>query len=142
LFDVYMGGGAKPRSEMKLQGEITMRFMSLIKADENQGTPPQALMDAMGHLIEESTKAGNLIDTGGLAPTAMSTRVRLSGGNLSVVDGPFSETKELVGGYAVMEFKSKEEAVEAAKQFLELHKKHWPEFEGECEVRQIFGPND
>jgi hypothetical protein len=127
---------------MKLQGEITMRFMSLIKADENQGTPPQALMDAMGHLIEESTKAGNLIDTGGLAPTAMSTRVRLSGGNLSVVDGPFSETKELVGGYAVMEFKSKEEAVEAAKQFLELHKKHWPEFEGECEVRQIFGPND
>jgi hypothetical protein len=119
-----------------------MRFMSMIKADENQGNPPQALMDAMGRLIEESIKAGILIDTGGLAPTAMSTRVRLAHGNISVVDGPFSETKELVGGYAVMEFNSKEEAVEAAKQFLDLHKKHWPEFEGECEVRQIFGPND
>ena len=119
-----------------------MRFMSLVKSAENQGTPPQALMDAMGHLIEESVKAGILIDTGGLAPTAMSTRVRLSGGNLTVVDGPFSEAKELVGGYAVMDFNSKEEAIEAAKQFLELHTKHWPEWEGECEVRQIFGPND
>ena len=119
-----------------------MRFMSFVKAAENQGTPPQALMDAMGHLIEESMKAGVLIDTGGLAPTAMSTRIRLSGGNLTVVDGPFSEVKELIGGYAVMEFNSKEEAIEAAKQFLELHTKHWPEWEGECEVRQIFGPND
>jgi hypothetical protein len=99
-------------------------------------------MDAMGQLIEESTKAGTLIDTGGLAPTATSTRVRVSGGNITVVDGPFSEAKEVVGGYAVMEFKSKEEAIEAAKQFLELHKKHWPEWTGECEVRQIFGPND
>ncbi len=89
-----------------------MRFMSFVKAAENQGTPPQALMDAMGHLIEESMKAGVLIDTGGLAPTAMSTRIRLSGGNLTVVDGPFSEAKELIGGYAVMEFNSKEEAIE------------------------------
>lgn len=119
-----------------------MRFMSLVKAAENQGTPPQALMDAMGQLIEQSMKAGSLIDTGGLAPTASSTRVRLSGGRLTVVDGPFSETKELIGGYAIMEFNSQEEAIEAAKQFLELHTTHWPEWEGECEVRQIFGPND
>ena len=119
-----------------------MRFMSLVKSAENQGQPPQALMDAMGQLIEDSLKAGILIDTGGLAPTSMSTRVRLSKGNLTVVDGPFSEAKEVVGGYAVTEFKSKEEAIEAAKQFMELHTKHWPGWEGECEVRQIFGPND
>jgi len=119
-----------------------MRFMFLVKADENQGTPPQALMDAMGPYIEEAMKAGTLIDTGGLAPGAMSTRVRLAGGNLTVVDGPFSEAKEVVGGYAVMEFNSKEEAIEAAKQFLELHIKHWPGWEGASEVRQIFGPND
>ena len=119
-----------------------MRFMFLVKADENQGTPPQALMDAMGRYIEESAKGGSLVDTGGLAPAAMSTRVRLSGGKLTVLDGPFSEAKELVGGYAIMEFKSKEEAIEEAKEFLELHKTHWPEWQGESEVRQVFGPND
>ncbi|HTE85942.1 MAG TPA: YciI family protein [Dehalococcoidia bacterium] len=119
-----------------------MRFMSLVKGAENQGTPPQALMEAMGELIEKSMKAGVLIDTGGLAPSAMSTRVRLSGGRYTVVDGPFAETKELVGGYAIMELNSREEAIEAAKEFLDLHTAHWPEWVGECEVRQIFSPND
>lgn len=119
-----------------------MRFMSMIWTDETQGPPPQALMDAMGPLMEEGFKSGTLIDTGGLSPAATSTNVRTSGGNITVVDGPFSEAKELVGGYAIMEYKSKEEAIEAAKQFLELHAKHWPEWVGGCEVRQIFGPND
>jgi hypothetical protein len=137
-----MDAGRRAESEITKQGEIAMRFMSFIKADENQGPPPQALMDAMGGLIEEAMKAGTLVDTGGLAPAADGIRVQLSGGKITVVDGPFSEAKELVGGYAVMNFNSKEEAVESAKQFLELHKKHWPEFQGACEVRQIFGPND
>ena len=119
-----------------------MRFMSIIKAADNQGTPPQALMDAMGELIERSTNSGLLVDTGGLAPTSMGTRVRLSGGRLTVLDGPFSESKEVIGGYAVVECNSQEEAIAAAKEFLQLHARYWPEWEGECEVRQIFGPAD
>jgi hypothetical protein len=72
----------------------------------------------------------------------MSTRVRLSRGQISKIDGPFTEAKEIVGGYAVLEFKSKEEAIEGAKRFMELHKKYWPGWEGETEVRQVIGPED
>jgi hypothetical protein len=68
--------------------------------------------------------------------------VRVSQGRLTVMDGPFTETKEVVGGYAVMEFKSKQEALDSAVQFMELHRKHWPGWEGETEVREIFGPED
>jgi hypothetical protein len=75
----------------------------------------------------------------GLAPTAASARVRLSRGKLTVTDGPFTEAKEVVGGYAVFELKSKQEAVDAAVRFMELHKQHWPGWEGETEVREIFG---
>ena len=120
-----------------------MRFMMLVKHAENQGRPPQELIDAMSSLHEEATRAGTIIDSGGLAPTAMSSRVRLSGGQLSVLDGPFTETKEVVGGYAQFEFKSKAEATEAAVRFMELHQKYWPGWEGETEIRQMmFGPND
>jgi hypothetical protein len=83
-----------------------------------------------------------MLDTGGLAPTAQSTRVRLSKGQISVIDGPFTEAKEVVGGYAQFEFKSKQEAIDAAVVFIGLHKKHWPGWEGETEIRQIFGPED
>jgi hypothetical protein len=119
-----------------------MRFMFLVKTAENQGQPPQRLMDAMGHFIEDAVKNGTLIDTGGLESTASGTHVRVSRGNLSVVDGPFSEAKEVVGGYAIMKFDTRLEAVQAAKDFIALHKTHWPEWVGESEVRQIFGPND
>jgi hypothetical protein len=119
-----------------------MRFMMLVKSAENCGTPPKELMDAIGNLAAEATKAGRMIASGGLAPTAMSARVRLARGQVTAIDGPFAETKELVGGYAVFEFASKKEAVESAVQFMELHKKHWPGWEGETEVRQIFGPED
>jgi hypothetical protein len=119
-----------------------MRFMMMVKSAENLGPPPKELMDAMVKLVEEASKSGKLIDTGGLAPTAMSTRVRLSSGQITTVDGPFTEAKEVVGGYAQFDFKSKDEAVESAVQFLELHKKHWPGWEGETEIRQIFGPSD
>ena len=71
---------------------------------------------------------------------AMSTRVRLTQGKLTTIDGPFAETKEVVGGFAVFEFKSREEAIESAVNFMELHKQHWPGWDGETEVRQIFGP--
>ena len=119
-----------------------MRFMMLVKSAENAGLPPKELMDAIGKLAEEAVKAGTMVESGGLAPTAVSTRVRLSRGRLAATDGPFTEAKEVVGGYAVFEFKSKEEAVESAMHFMELHKQHWPGWEGETEVRQILGPDD
>ena len=119
-----------------------MRFMMIVKHAERQGPPPQQLMEAIGRLAEEETKAGKMIGSGGLSATAQGARVRLSGGRVTVTDGPFSETKEVIGGYAQFELKSKEEAIEAAVRFMELHKKHWPGWEGETEVRQMFGPED
>jgi hypothetical protein len=119
-----------------------MRFMMLVKSRENSGPPPKPLMDAIGQMSAEATSGGQMIFTGGLAPTAMGTRVRVAGGKLDVIDGPFSESKEVIGGFAMFELKSKEEALDGALRFMELHKKHWPEWEGETEIRQIFGPED
>jgi hypothetical protein len=122
-----------------------MRFMMLVKHAENaasSGAPPKEFMDAMTKLSEEAVKQGRMVASGGLAPTAMSTRVRLSGGQVKSIDGPFTEAKEIVGGFAILEFKSKEEALQGASEFMELHRRHWPGWEGETEVRQIFGPED
>jgi hypothetical protein len=119
-----------------------MRFMMLVKHAENSGPPPKEFMDAMAKLSEEAAKAGTMLGSGGLAPTAQSTRVRVSKGRLTVTDGPFTEAKEIVGGYAQFELKSKQEAIDGAVTFMELHKKHWPGWEGETEIRQIFEPED
>jgi hypothetical protein len=119
-----------------------MRFMMIVKHAEKQGPPPKELMDAIAKVAEGETKAGTMLGSGGLAPTAQGARVRLSGGQVTVTDGPFIETKEVVGGYAQFELKSKEEAIESAVRFMELHKKHWPGWEGETEVRQMFRPED
>src|SRR5690349_14997609 len=121
---------------------MTMRFMMMVKHAENSGPPPKEFMDAFAKLSEEASKAGTMIQGGGLGPTALGARVRLSRGQLSVIDGPFTEAKEVVGGYAVFELKSKEEAIEATVRFMELHRKYWPGFEGETEIRQLFGPED
>jgi hypothetical protein len=99
-------------------------------------------MDAMAILAEEAVNEGTMLGNGGLAPTTQSTRVRVSNGQLTVTDGPFTEAKEVIGGYAQFELKSKEEAIQGAVRFMELHKKHWPGWEGETEIRQIFGPED
>ena len=117
-----------------------MRFMMIVKHAEKQGPPPQQLMDAIAQLAEEATKAGTMVGSGGLGPTAQGARVRLSGGQVTVTDGPFTEAKEVVGGYAQFELTSKEEAIESAVRFMELHKRYWPGWEGETEVRQMFGP--
>ena len=119
-----------------------MRYMMIVKAAENQGPPPKALMDAIDKLSEDASKAGTMLGGGGLGPTGLGARVRLSGGKVTVTDGPFTEAKEVVGGYAQFELKSKKEAVDAAVRFMELHKQHWPGWEGETEVRQMFGPED
>jgi hypothetical protein len=118
-----------------------MRFMSIVKSSEDfrLGPPPQSLMEAIGKLGEEMTKAGTMVGMGGLLPSSVGGfRVRQSKGKLNVIDGPFAEAKEVIGGFAIFEVASREEAMELAKHFMELHRIHWPEWEGETEVRQMF----
>jgi hypothetical protein len=117
-----------------------MRFITMVKSAEGAGSPPKALMDAIAKLGEVATRDGVLVEMGGLLPSAMGARVRLSAGKLIVTDGPFAETKELIGGYAVYNVKSKQEAIQRTSDFLQLHKEHWPGWEGEVEIRQLFGP--
>ena len=121
-----------------------MRYMMFIKHTEDYRgkTIPPALIEAMGEFIGENTKKGRFIDGAGLASSHKGKKIQLRGGKLRVVDGPFTETKELVGGYAIVEVASHEEALEMATQFMELHRIHWPEFEGESELRpfQTEGP--
>src|SRR6266852_5187867 len=112
-----------------------MRFMMLVKHAENQGPPPKGFMDEMAKLHEEAVKAGAIRDNGGLSPLAKSTRVRVSKGQVTAVDGPFSEAKEVVGGFAVFELNSKQEAVEGAVRFMEMHKKFWPRWGSGNEIR-------
>ena len=121
-----------------------MRFMMMVKhAEKHSGPPPKELMDAIAKLTAEDAKGGKaMIASGGLAPTAMSTSVRISRGQIAKIDGPFTEAKEVVGGFAIIDFDSKKEAIESAVRFMDLHIKHWPGWEGETEVRQIFGPED
>jgi hypothetical protein len=119
-----------------------MRYMMIVKHKEAQGMPPKELMDAIGKLTEEAIKAGTLLGNGGLLPTAAGASVRLSGGRVTVMDGPFTEAKEIIGGYALFELKSKEEAVQGAIGFMELHKKLWPGWEGETEVREMMMSTD
>ena len=119
-----------------------MRFMTLVRHAENSGPPPPKFMEAMAKLSEEASKGGTMLDAGGLAPTARSNRVRLAKGKVTVIDGPFAETREVVGGFAVFEVESKQEMIDATVKFMELHREHWPGWEGETEVRQVFGPND
>lgn len=119
-----------------------MRFMMLVKQAENMGPPPKELIDAINKLSEEAARTGSMIGGGGLAPTALGARVRISGGRIEVIDGPFAESKEVIGGYAQMELPSKEEALKGALEFMELHRKHWPGWEGETEIRQMIGPGD
>jgi len=114
-----------------------MKFLSIVKSAENQGPAPQALQDAMAKLTADSLKNGSLVSSGGLGASSSGARARSTGGKLTVTDGPFAEAKEVIGGYAVLEFKSRAEAIEAAVAFMRLHTEHWPSWQGECEVRPI-----
>ena len=115
-----------------------MKFLAMVKSAEHSGPPPQELMTAMGSFIEEAAKAGVLVDTGGLYPSALGVRVRLASGKVTVTDGPFTEAKEVIGGYAIFNVKSKAEVVEWARRFIDLHKQHWRGWEGESEIRQMY----
>ena len=119
-----------------------MKYLTFIRHAESfrEAGPPQALMTAMGEFVQRSAKSGVLIDTGGLLPSKDGARVRLTKGRITVIDGPFTESKEIIGGWAILKTETRAEAIQIAREFMELHRKHWPEFEGESEVRPMFEP--
>jgi hypothetical protein len=119
-----------------------MKYLCFIRHSEKyrESPPPAALMEAMGKFVQQSKQDGTLVDTGGLLPSKDGARVRLAGGRISVTDGPFIDSKEIIGGWAILEADSKAEAMRVATEFMELHRKHWPSFEGESEVRPMFDP--
>jgi hypothetical protein len=119
-----------------------MRYLMFIRHSEShrESGPPAALMEAMGKFVEKSFKDGALVDTGGLLPSKDGVLVRLEKGKIRVTDGPFTETKEVIGGWAIVNADSKADAIRVATEFMELHRKHWPEFDGESEVRPMFDP--
>lgn len=114
-----------------------MPFLSIVKAAENQGPPPAGLLEAMDKFVGDSLKDRSVIQTGGLAPSAAGFKIRMNGGKLVVTDGPFTEAKEVVGGYAVLAAATRAEALDAARRFMDLHVRHWPTWVGECEVREV-----
>jgi hypothetical protein len=115
-----------------------MRYLSMVWIDETSGQKPsEQLMHDMGKLIEDWTRKGTLISTAGLRPTAEGARVRLRKGQLSTTDGPFTESKEVIGGYAILEAASLNDAVELTRRFLAIHGSEW---DIQCEVRPIDGP--
>jgi hypothetical protein len=109
-----------------------MRFLSIYKTAERGGPPTPEEMATMGKLVEDGMKAGSLLAVEGCMPSATGARIRLSNGKVAVTDGPFTESKEVIGGLAILQANSKEEAIELVRQFLEVAG------DGECEVRQLF----
>lgn len=115
-----------------------MRYLSMVRVAENTGQrPSERLMTEMGKLMEEQMAAGKLIRTAGLRPSSEGIRIRNRHGEFSQVDGPFTESKEIVGGYAILEADSREEIVELIERFLAVHGNDW---DVECEVRPLDGP--
>jgi hypothetical protein len=117
-----------------------MRFMYIVTPAQNKPPTPE-LMEAMHKLADREIKAGRMLDSGGLMPVQTGAQVRIAGGKLSVIDGPFVEAKEVIGGYAIFELRDREEAVAAAVEFMQLHKDHMPGWEGTCEVRAFAMPD-
>jgi len=115
---------------------MTMRFMTIVKSRETDAQPSPELIDRINQLAEDATKQGKFVGMGGLGPTATGARARLSKGKITVTDGPFTEAKEIIGGYAIFDVKSKQEALEWTRRFLEAHIGLW-EQDLEVEVRQM-----
>jgi len=119
-----------------------MRFMMLVKgnSDYEAGKPPSPeLMAAIGAYAEESARQGVLIEQGGLLPSSAGARIKVAGGKVRVIDGPFAEARELIGGYAIIDAASKAEAVRLGSEFMAIHARVLgPSFEGELELRQLF----
>jgi hypothetical protein len=123
-----------------------MRFLTMVKYNENGTPPPKAYLDALAEFDRTATAAGAMVQCSGLQPTALGSRLRLSCRTVACTDGPFTETKEMIGGFAVFDVPSKQDAVAWMQRFLELGK-HWPQWECEVEIREMldrpkFGSND
>jgi len=117
------------------------RYLMLIRhlEDYRNAAIPQALLNEMGDFVNENLKTGVLIDTAGLRRSSETATVRLSRGKVSVTDGPFTEAKEVIGGYALINARSRTEAIEIATAFVDLHRRNWPDFECACELRPVEG---
>ena len=121
-----------------------MRVLTLLKMRESGlGEPPAEMFTAMDAVIKEIDASLTLVDTNGLHPSGVAgTRIVSTGGRSTVLDGPFTESRELVGGYAIVEVDTYQQAVDASRKIIEVHEKYWPGWEGEAEVRQIMGPDE
>ena len=117
-----------------------MRFMYIVTSPQPHVGPTPGLLEAIHKLADREIKAGRMLDNGGLMPLATGARVRIADNKLSVIDGPFVEAKEVIGGYAIFELRDKEEALASAKEFMQLHKDYMPGWEGTCELRGFAGP--
>ncbi len=115
-----------------------MRFMYIIHS-ESDAPPTPELMQAMHAMAEREVKAGRMIADGGLLPPPVCAEVRLKSGRLVVTDGPFTESKEVIGGFAIFELPDMAAAIQSAEAFLDLHRRHAPDWEGRCEIRQLGG---
>src|SRR5262249_43400569 len=113
-------------------GEQPMRYMFIVKGPENlaaSGPPPAALFEAIEKLADEATRSGKMVSFGGLHPTSAGARMRITKGEIVTTEGPFTESKEVIGGFSIFKLASMEEALEQARQFTELHRVHWPQWE-------------
>jgi hypothetical protein len=119
-----------------------MKFLLMIKPDKNAeaGLPPDPkLMAAIGNLVGEMVQTGKLVDTGGITPLSRTTKLKVARGKVAVTDGPFTEARELIGGYAIVKVDSREEALDLAKRFMSLHAEFLgPDYENEAEVLQLY----
>lgn len=122
-----------------------MRYMTIVTGSENlaaSGPPPAALFEAIERHLEEAAKTGKMVSFGGLHPTSLGTRMRLTNGQIVTTDGPFVESKEVIGGFSILNVASKEEAIAEAHKFMELHRIHWPSWKGQVELRRMYEEED
>ena len=113
-----------------------MRYMYLVKSCQS-GPPPKRLFEELDKMAQKAVKSGAMIDSGGLLPLPMGAHIKLEGGKVSVIDGPFAESKEVIGGYAIFEFKTREEAIQSGVDFMNVHKEFGEGWEGTCEMRPM-----
>lgn len=114
-----------------------MRYFAFIRGHENQGTLPANFDQAMEKFVARSLADGTLVQTAGLARSAQGTRIRITKGKLVFTDGPFAESKEVIGGWAIFEAPSREKVLEMCRAFMQLHIDEWPGWEGEVEIRAM-----